>query len=236
MRPLSANFLLFFSFFFQFHAITLFRKCHFPKILFEQYSICSGLFFSFWVVRNWHPVPDTVPKCLMIVYNTIYMCKLDCLWNIMLNISCSTIRWDSKAYTGLQVRKFEYRSIYYYKILHKCLCTGKRSKSKISKKQKCKWRLFQYCTKMVPILAYSKDLFNLLIIQSPVWKDPINRRQIDITTYQLLFFLSDTSLCLFGDEMRAIQLLFQTEIISLILKCAYTVIQQSFVGSLGHEF
>ena len=31
----------------------------------------------------------------------------------------------------------------------------------------------------------------------------INRRQIDITTYQLLFFLSDTSLCLFGDEMYA---------------------------------
>ena len=27
------------------------------------------------------------------------------------------------------------------------------------------------------------------------------RRQIDITTYQLLFFLSDTSLCLFGDEL-----------------------------------
>ena len=32
------------------------------------------------------------------------------------------------------------------------------------------------------------------------------RRQIDITTYQLLFFLSDTSLCLFGDEF--IQLFF----------------------------
>ena len=30
------------------------------------------------------------------------------------------------------------------------------------------------------------------------------RRQIDITTYQLLFFLSDTSLCLFGDDMYAI--------------------------------
>ena len=28
-----------------------------------------------------------------------------------------------------------------------------------------------------------------------------NRRQTDITTYQLLFFLYDTSLCLFGDEM-----------------------------------
>ena len=31
---------------------------------------------------------------------------------------------------------------------------------------------------------------------------PIYRRQIDITTYQLLFFLSDTSLCLFSDDMR----------------------------------
>ena len=30
----------------------------------------------------------------------------------------------------------------------------------------------------------------------------IYRRQIDITTYQLLFFLSDTSLCLFGDDME----------------------------------
>ena len=27
------------------------------------------------------------------------------------------------------------------------------------------------------------------------------RRQIDIMTYQLLFFLSDTLLCLFGDDM-----------------------------------
>ena len=26
------------------------------------------------------------------------------------------------------------------------------------------------------------------------------RRKIDIETYQFLFFLSDTSLCLFGDE------------------------------------
>ena len=33
------------------------------------------------------------------------------------------------------------------------------------------------------------------------------RRQIDITTYQLLFFLSDTSLCLFGDELIDILLL-----------------------------
>ena len=32
----------------------------------------------------------------------------------------------------------------------------------------------------------------------------IFRRQIDITTYQLLYFLSDTSLCLFGDDLYAI--------------------------------
>ena len=31
----------------------------------------------------------------------------------------------------------------------------------------------------------------------------IIRRQIDIMTYQLLFFLSDTSLCLFGDELHS---------------------------------
>ena len=30
------------------------------------------------------------------------------------------------------------------------------------------------------------------------------RRQIDITTYQLLFFLSDALLCLFGDEFKLV--------------------------------
>ena len=39
-------------------------------------------------------------------------------------------------------------------------------------------------------------------IVNGIWGKPIwYRRQIDITTYQLLFFLSDTSLCLFSDGM-----------------------------------
>ena len=42
------------------------------------------------------------------------------------------------------------------------------------------------------------------IKDAPTLNGPF-RRQIDITTYQLLFFLSDTSLCLFGDDLLKAQ-------------------------------
>ena len=57
--------------------------------------------------------------------------------------------------------------------------------------------LYQLSWESVTEIWASKDV--LCIMNSINWYT--YRRQIDITTYQLLFFLSDTSLCLFGDDI-----------------------------------
>ena len=46
-----------------------------------------------------------------------------------------------------------------------------------------------------------KLVFGSMLAKNCIAATLLYRRQIDITTYQLLFFLSDTSLCLFGDDM-----------------------------------
>ena len=50
------------------------------------------------------------------------------------------------------------------------------------------------------ILALNDQNFTKLVINQVILDK--YRRQIDIVMYQLLFFLSDTSLCLFGDDMQ----------------------------------
>ena len=48
-----------------------------------------------------------------------------------------------------------------------------------------------------------RKLFYILSNKASSFENIFNtiRRQIDVTTYQLLFFLFDTLLCLFGDEL-----------------------------------
>ena len=53
----------------------------------------------------------------------------------------------------------------------------------------------------------NRHYWNLLRLLQSIAYCRLIRWQIDIVTYQLLFFLSDTSLCLFGDELQIISAL-----------------------------
>ena len=62
-----------------------------------------------------------------------------------------------------------------------------------------------------------------------------NRRQIDIMTYQLLFFLPDTSLCLFDDEMFETEMngKLEVHVLRLNLHTKYIVLHTSSTTNLA---
>ena len=60
-------------------------------------------------------------------------------------------------------------------------------------------------SKLVQMTGRISEVSLTRIVLQGKWLCHTFRRQIDITTYQLLFFLSDTSLCLFGDDFKMLE-------------------------------